>query len=86
MKKYIAITALLGGLLAYVGGSFEARAQINPAVMPASGPLSKQTMARLLLTDAARIGVPHRRQNSAGFRGQIIAAKVQILTHFGHAR
>ena len=69
MKKYIAVTALLGGLLAYVGGSFEARAQINPAVMPASGPLSKQTMARLLLTDAARIG---NRVVAVGDRGYIV--------------
>ena len=69
MKKYIAVTALLGGLLAYVGGSFEAHAQINPAVMPASGPLSKQTMARLLLTDAARIG---NRVVAVGDRGYIV--------------
>ena len=53
-----------------VGGvSFEAHAQINPAVMPTSGPLSKQTMSRLLLTDAARVG---NRVVAVGDRGYIV--------------
>ena len=69
MRNNIAVTALVGGLLACVGAPFEARAQINPAVMPASGPLSKQTMARLLLTDAARIG---NRVVAVGDRGYIV--------------
>jgi len=46
-----------------------ASAQINPAVMPASGPLSKQTMSRLLLTDSARIG---NRVVAVGDRGYIV--------------
>ncbi len=51
------------------GASFEAHAQINPAVMPTSGPLSKQTMSRLLLTDASRIG---NRVVAVGDRGYIV--------------
>ena len=51
------------------GVSFEAYAQINPAVMPTSGPLSKQTMSRLLLTDASRIG---NRVVAVGDRGYIV--------------
>lgn len=57
-------------VLAGAGGvSFEAHAQINPAVMPTSGPLSKQTMSRLLLTDASRIG---NRVVAVGDRGYIV--------------
>ncbi len=44
-------------------------AQVNPAVMPASGPLTKQTMTRLLLTDSARIG---NRIVAVGDRGYIV--------------
>lgn len=69
MAKSIVLTALVAGFLAAAGASFEARAQINPAVMPASGPLSRQTMSRLLLTDAARIG---NRVVAVGDRGYIV--------------
>ncbi|MEP7155991.1 MAG: YCF48-related protein [Betaproteobacteria bacterium] len=44
-------------------------AQINLAVMPVTGPLSKQTMTRLLLTDSARIG---NRIVAVGDRGYIV--------------
>ena len=46
-----------------------ATAQVNPAVMPLTGPLSKQTMSRLLLTDSARIG---NRIVAVGDRGYIV--------------
>lgn len=69
MKKSIVLTALVAGLLVAAGASFEARAQINPAVMPSSGPLSKQTMSRLLLTDGARIG---NRVVAVGDRGYVV--------------
>jgi len=54
------------GVLATAPAAF---AQINPAVMPATGPLSKQTMTRLLLTDSARIG---NRIVAVGDRGYIV--------------
>ncbi len=44
-------------------------AEINSAVMPSAGPLSKQTMSRLLLTDAARQG---SRIVAVGDRGYIV--------------
>jgi photosystem II stability/assembly factor-like uncharacterized protein len=69
MTKSIAISAFLAGLALTTCVSFEARAQINPVVMPASGPLSKQTMSRLLLTDATRIG---NRVVAVGDRGYIV--------------
>jgi photosystem II stability/assembly factor-like uncharacterized protein len=46
-----------------------ASAEINQAVMPASGPLTKQTMSRLLLTDVARQG---NRIVAVGDRGYIV--------------
>ena len=46
-------------------------AQINPNVLPAAGPLSKQTMSRLLLNDAARIG---NRVVAVGDRGYIVVS------------
>lgn len=51
------------------GVSQTAAAQVNPAVMPTSGPLTKQTMSRLLLTDAARSG---NRIVAVGDRGYIV--------------
>ncbi len=48
---------------------FQLNAQINPAIQPASGPLSKQTVSRLLLTDAARQG---DRVVAVGDRGYIL--------------
>ncbi len=44
-------------------------AQVNPAVMPATGPLTKQTMTRLLLTDSARTG---NRVIAVGDRGYVV--------------
>lgn len=44
-------------------------AQINQSVMPAVGPLTKQTMSRLLLTDVAREG---KRIIAVGDRGYIV--------------
>ena len=69
MKKSIVVTALVAGCLTAAVASFEARAQISPAVMPTSGSLSKQTMSRLLLTDGARIG---NRVVAVGDRGYIV--------------
>lgn len=48
-----------------------ATAQVNPAVMPAKGPLSKQTMTRVLLTDVARSG---NRIVAVGDRGYIVTS------------
>jgi photosystem II stability/assembly factor-like uncharacterized protein len=59
------LTVLAGGAL-MAGATF---AQINPAVMPAVGPLTKQTMSRLLLTDVAREGT---RIIAVGDRGYIV--------------
>jgi photosystem II stability/assembly factor-like uncharacterized protein len=59
-------------LLAILAGAAllaPALAQDSPAVLPASGPLSKVTMQRLLLTDAARIG---NRVVAVGDRGYIV--------------
>ena len=64
-----ALGAVVAGLVLTVGASFEAGAQINPAVLPVSGPLSKQSMSRLLLTDAARVG---NRVVAVGDRGYIV--------------
>ena len=69
MKKSIALSVFVAGLALTAGLTFEVRAQINLAVMPASGPLSKQTMSRLLLTDAARVG---NRVVAVGDRGYIV--------------
>lgn len=44
-------------------------AQINPAVLPSAGPLSKQSTSRLLLTDVARSG---NRLVAVGDRGYVI--------------
>ncbi|MFN5994075.1 MAG: WD40/YVTN/BNR-like repeat-containing protein [Betaproteobacteria bacterium] len=59
------LTVLVGGAL-LAGATF---AQINPTVMPAVGPLTKQTMSRLLLTDVAREG---NRIVAVGDRGYIV--------------
>ena len=59
---------IIAGLLISAGVS-AAFAQINPAVMPASGPISTQTMSRLLLTDATRVG---DRVVAVGDRGYIV--------------
>ncbi len=59
----------VSGVVLVGSAAFEAYAQINPAVMPTSGPLSKQTMSRLLLTDASRIG---NRVVAVGDRGYIV--------------
>ena len=69
MKKSIVLGVFAASMLMTVGATFEARAQINPAVMPASGPLSRQTMSRLLLTDATRFG---NRVVAVGDRGYIV--------------
>lgn len=69
MKKSILFTAIVAGLLAVAGAPPDAAAQINLAVMPASGPLSKQTMSRLLLSDAARVD---NRVVAVGDRGYIV--------------
>ncbi len=44
-------------------------AQVNPAVLPSSGPLSKQAMSRMLLTDVARAG---KRLIAVGDRGYLV--------------
>lgn len=59
------LTVLASGALS-AGATF---AQINPSVMPAVGPLTKQTMSRLLLTDVAREG---KRIIAVGDRGYIV--------------
>jgi photosystem II stability/assembly factor-like uncharacterized protein len=64
-----AVGALVAGLVLMFGACPDAGAQINPAVMPASGPLTKQTMSRLLLTDAARFG---NRVVAVGDRGYVV--------------
>ena len=72
MKKSFAfapVCAVVASFLLTVGASFDTGAQINPVVMPASGPLTKQTMSRLLLLDAARIG---NRVVAVGDRGYIV--------------
>ncbi|MCY7388700.1 MAG: hypothetical protein LH481_11655 [Burkholderiales bacterium] len=71
MTKSITISAfaVVAGLLTVVGASSNVGAQINPIVMPVSGPMSKQSMSRLLLTDAARIG---NRVVAVGDRGYIV--------------
>ena len=71
MKKSFAFApfcAVVAGLLITAIASFDARAQIA-RVMPTSGPLSKQSMSRLLLIDAARIG---NRVVAVGDRGYIV--------------
>ncbi len=69
MTKSALVNAVVGSLMVVATLSFEVRAQINLAVMPAEGPLTKQTMSRLLLTDAARIG---DRVVAVGDRGYIV--------------
>ncbi len=60
--------SIVAGWLLCAGTSV-AIAQINPAVMPASGALTKQTMSRLLLTDGTRVG---ERVVAVGDRGYIV--------------
>ena len=60
--------AIVTGLLMWAGVNV-AIGQINPEVMPASGPLTKQTMSRLLLTDGTRVG---DRVVAVGDRGYIV--------------
>lgn len=70
MTKQFALAVILAvGSFAGMGCSSEVFAQINPAVMPSTGPLTKQTMSRLLLTDSARIG---NRVVAVGDRGYIV--------------
>ena len=69
MTKIHALSALAAGVVIAAGIAATALAQINPVVMPASGPLSKQTMSRLLLTDATRVG---ERVVAVGDRGYIV--------------
>ena len=69
MTKSVLVNAVVGSLMAIAILSFEVHAQINPTVMPEDGPLTKQTMSRLLLTDAARIG---NRVVAVGDRGYIV--------------
>ncbi len=59
------VAMLAAGVLA----SATALAQINPAVLPSVGPLTAQTMARLLLTDIARSG---SRVVAVGDRGYVV--------------
>jgi photosystem II stability/assembly factor-like uncharacterized protein len=56
---------------AMIGMASMAQAQVNPAVLPITGSLSKQTMSRLLLNDAARIG---NRVVAVGDRGYIVVS------------
>lgn len=65
------LSAAFGGLLlaGALGAPLVASAQLNDKVMPASGPLSKQAMTRLLLTDSARFG---NRIVAVGDRGYIV--------------
>lgn len=67
MKKIQTLAVALGIVAASSWSA--AGAQVNPNVMPVTGPLSKQTMSRLLLTDAARIG---NRIVAVGDRGYIV--------------
>ena len=72
MTKQFALAAVLASAFAmFAATAYSPRvaAQINPAVMPSTGPLSKQTMSRLLLTDSARIG---NRVVAVGDRGYIV--------------
>jgi photosystem II stability/assembly factor-like uncharacterized protein len=64
----VSVTAALGiGLGLGVSGS--AMAELNPKVMPASGPLTKQAISRLLLSDVARAG---NRIVAVGDRGYVV--------------
>jgi photosystem II stability/assembly factor-like uncharacterized protein len=67
MKKIQTLAIAMG--IATASTFATVSAQMNPAVMPASGPLTKQTMTRLLLTDSARIG---NRVVAVGDRGYIV--------------
>lgn len=59
------LALVLAGLVA----ALPAHAELNPAVLPASGPLPARTMLQLTLTDAARIG---NRVVAVGDRGYIV--------------
>ncbi len=61
--------ALFAAALAISGVVGAANAQVNLTVMPAAGPLTKQTMSRLLLTDVARSG---NRTVAVGDRGYVV--------------
>lgn len=65
------LSSAFGGLLlaSVLGAPLVVGAQLNEKVMPASGPLSKQAMTRLLLTDSARFG---NRIVAVGDRGYIV--------------
>ncbi|MEO8101579.1 MAG: YCF48-related protein [Betaproteobacteria bacterium] len=70
-RPFVFAAALATAIAAIAGACYSAGAdaQINPLVMPSTGPLSKQAMARLLLTDSARFG---NRIVAVGDRGYIV--------------
>jgi photosystem II stability/assembly factor-like uncharacterized protein len=71
-RSYRENKSMMRTLLALIAGaalSGQALAQVPEPVLPASGPLAKVTMQRLLLTDAARIG---NRVVAVGDHGYIV--------------
>jgi photosystem II stability/assembly factor-like uncharacterized protein len=68
-RRNILVTASLLCAATALSIPTAANAQINPAVLPAAGALSKQTMSRLVLTDGARIGT---RVVAVGDRGYVV--------------
>jgi photosystem II stability/assembly factor-like uncharacterized protein len=68
-KSFAAALLVAAATAASVAMPGSAIAQMNPAVLPVSGPVSKQSMSRLLLTDVAREG---NRIVAVGDRGYIV--------------
>lgn len=66
-KNPVLFLSVVFALLMTLSGALPA--QINPAVMPTSGPLSAQSISRLLLTDVTRFGA---RLVAVGDRGYIV--------------
>ena len=69
MTKTILLAAFVAGLALNIVAPLEVRAQTKSTEMSASGPMSAQTMSRLLLTDGARVG---NRVVAVGDRGYIV--------------
>jgi photosystem II stability/assembly factor-like uncharacterized protein len=69
MKTTIRAAMVAASLIAGLGAAPVALAQVNKAVLPDKGALSKQAMTRMLLTDVTRFG---NRVVAVGDRGYIV--------------
>lgn len=68
-SSFLHATLGICAVLALASIAPAANAQLNPAVLPAAGPVSAKTLSQLLLTDGARLG---NRVVAVGDRGYVL--------------